>query len=83
MIERIQGAILSQDYHHFPETTMVVCCLLLKNGFSVVGTASCVNPESFNYEIGCNYAYQDAETKLAELIGHQIRQEDYDNALSQ
>ena len=35
--ELIDAAIVNESYHVFNDSCMTVCCLTLKNGFSVVG----------------------------------------------
>jgi hypothetical protein len=36
----IDAAIVSEDYHVFPGTTMTVCALKLRNGFVVIGESA-------------------------------------------
>lgn len=52
-----------------------VCMLTLKNGFEIVGTSACINPEEYDYNLGHKYALVDALNKLDELSGfwHQDR----------
>jgi hypothetical protein len=45
------------------------CLITLENGFEIVGTSACVNPEDFNPEIGKYYALVDALNKLDEHVG--------------
>jgi len=35
--ESVDATITGEDYHVFPGTTLTVCCLHLKNGFTVTG----------------------------------------------
>lgn len=46
-----------------------VCLLVLENGFEIVGSASCVNPEDFNVGLGQQYARQAALRKYEEFKG--------------
>jgi hypothetical protein len=47
-----------------------VCCLTLKNGFEVIGTSACVNPDNYSVIIGHGLAYENAFNKLWELEGY-------------
>jgi molybdopterin/thiamine biosynthesis adenylyltransferase len=49
------------------KTTVAV--LTLSNGFEVVGTSACVNPENFDKELGDKYSLIDALDKLDEFNG--------------
>lgn len=56
-----------------------IALLVLENGFEVVGTSACVNPEDFEYEIGKHFAIVSALNKLDELVGYYRQQKQYDN----
>lgn len=47
-----------------------VCLLTLQNGFDVVGTSGCVNPEHYNKVIGSKYALKEAISKASEIIAY-------------
>ncbi|MEQ9722268.1 Gp49 family protein [Yersinia alsatica] len=51
-MERVQVADL---YHHFPGTTVIICCLTLENGYTVTGESACASPENFDEEIGIGW----------------------------
>ena len=61
------------QYFLFPGTTVTVCCVVLKNGYSVVGTAAAASPENFNAEVGRNVSWKDARSKLWGLLGFRLR----------
>jgi hypothetical protein len=42
--------------------------LTLKNGFEVIGSSACVNPEDYDFEIGKKYAREQAITKLEDRL---------------
>lgn len=68
-IEDIEGTIAKEEsYKLGVKTTAVV--LTLKNGFEVIGTASCVNPAEYNEEIGKKFARDRALNKIWELEGY-------------
>ena len=71
--ERVDSRILSEHYHVFPSTTVTVCCLLLVNGFTVVGESACASPENFNEELGRKIARDNARQKIWALEGYLLR----------
>ena len=50
-----------------------MCCLTLKNGFTVTGESACASPENFNAEIGQKIARSNAREKLWPLLGFRLR----------
>ena len=44
----IEAAVKRCDFHIFPETMLTVCCLTLRNGFTVTGESACASPENFD-----------------------------------
>lgn len=48
----LDAEIAAEDYHVFPGSCLTVCCLTMKNGFTVTGESACASPENFNAEIG-------------------------------
>lgn len=57
-----------------------VCMLTLKNGFEIVGTSACINPEEYDYNLGHKYALVDALNKLDELSGFWRHQKHVEHA---
>lgn len=39
--EMIDDEIAGQDFHVFPASCLTVCCLTLKNGYTVTGESAC------------------------------------------
>lgn len=70
----IDAAILAEQFHVFPGTTMTVCALTLRNGFVVVGESAAASPENFNEEIGRKIARDHARDKIWALEGYLLRQ---------
>ena len=68
-------AALDIQYHHFPDTTVVVCCVVLANGFSLVGKAAAVSMENFDMDVGKDVAYKDAREQLWTLLRYQLREQ--------
>ena len=75
--EDLDAAISSTvplQYHHFPGTTVTVCCLTLTNGYAVVGESACVDPDNFDEAIGRDVAYSEARNKVWPLLGYALRE---------
>lgn len=75
--EDLENLIVKQEYHVFGGTTTTVCCLVLRNGFTVVGTSACINPENFDHQTGMNLAREDAKDKIWQFAGYVIKEQDY------
>lgn len=70
----IDAAIVSEDYHVFPGTTLTVCCLTLRNGFSVTGESAAASKENFNVELGQKIAKENARNKVWALEGYLLKE---------
>ena len=71
--EDIDAEIVDEDYHVFTGSCLTVCCLTLKNGFTVTGESACASPENFDAEIGQKIARGNAREKLWPLLGFRLR----------
>lgn len=71
--EMLDAEIAGEDYHVFPGSCLTVCCLTLKNGFTVTGESACASPENFSAEIGRKIARSSAREKLWPLLGFRLR----------
>ena len=74
---QIDNAIAGEDYHVFPATSLTVCCLTLKNGFTVTGESACASPENFNAELGRKIARGNAREKIWALEGYLLKERLY------
>lgn len=72
ILEDIEECIVTEVYEKMGLKT-TVCMLTLANGFEVVGTASCVDPEQYDHSKGCNIARQRAVDKVWELEGYKLQ----------
>jgi hypothetical protein len=70
----IDAAIAGEDYHVFPGTTLTVCCLTLRNGFTVTGESAAASPANFDAALGKKIAYQNARQKIWALEGYLLRE---------
>lgn len=71
----IDAAIAGEQYHVFEGTTLTVCCLTLRNGFTVTGESAAASPENFDREIGQKIARQNAREKIWALEGYRLKQQ--------
>ncbi|MFT0875137.1 Gp49 family protein [Rhodopseudomonas sp. G2_2311] len=69
----IDAAIVGEDFHVFPGTTMTVCALKLRNGFVVIGESAAASPENFDASIGRRIARDNARNRIWELEGYRLR----------
>lgn len=60
------------------EKTTVVC-LKMGNGYEVIGTSSCVNPDEYDFEVGSFYATKDALRKIKEIVGYVNQSKRYES----
>jgi hypothetical protein len=72
--QRLDDVIASEDYHVFTGSQLTVCCLTLRNGFTVTGESACASPENFDVEIGRNIAKKNAREKIWALEGYLLKQ---------
>ena len=72
--EDIDEAIVKEEFYIFPDTTVTVCLLTLKNGFSTVGSSACASPLNFDPDIGRRIARFNAREKIWPLEGYLLKQ---------
>jgi len=72
--ELIDATIVSEAYHVFPCTSVTVCLLTLRNGFSVVGQSASASVENFDAELGRKIARGNAREKIWQLEGYLLRE---------
>lgn len=68
--ETIEAKIAKVDYLVLPDSTVTLCNITLKNGYSVRGESACVDPRNFNLDIGKGLAYKQAFDRLWPLEGY-------------
>lgn len=59
--------------HLAPLDLLTFCVLVLRNGYTVVGTSACVSPENFDAAIGRKVAREDAVGKVWPLLGYALK----------
>jgi len=57
----------------FGDTTAVGVVIVLENGYTVFGQASCVDPDKFNMEIGVEWALKDALVELDPIVAWLVK----------
>lgn len=78
--EHIEKVQVAGQYHVFPGTTVTVCCITLRNGFTVVGESACADPANFDEDLGRKIAYDNARNKIWQLEGYLLRQSLYEQS---
>jgi len=73
--DEIDRAIIAEQYHVFPGTSLTVCALTLRNGFQVVGESASASPENFDAELGRKISRKSARNKIWMLEGYRLRSE--------
>jgi hypothetical protein len=71
--ENLDAVIKSAEYHVFSNKT-TVCCLTLRNGFTVVGVAACVDSANFREQIGRDVSFTKARNEIWPLEGYLLQQ---------
>jgi len=80
--EDIEAAIVGESYHVFAGTTLTVCCLVLRNGFTVTGESAAASTQNFDEEIGRKIARENARNKIWMLEGYLLRQRLHEDNLA-
>lgn len=55
-----------------PAGNVMLCVLVLRNGFVIVGKSACVHSENFDEAIGCRLAREDAIKQLWPFLGFRL-----------
>lgn len=69
----IENAIANEQYWVPAGTSLTICVLTLRNGFTVTGESACASPENFDQEIGRKIARDNARDKIWALEGYLLR----------
>ncbi len=71
--DMLDAEIVNEQFHVFEGSQLTVCCLTLKNGFTVTGQSACASPENFDAAIGESIAKQNARQEIWPLLGFRLR----------
>ena len=66
------------EYHHFPGTNTVTCCVVLFNGYSETGVSTCYDTEKFDITLGKEISYNTAMKKMRALENYRTRANRHD-----
>ncbi len=78
-VEHIAGLIVSEEYiRPASASTLTICVLVLRNGFSVTGESACADPANFDAQIGKKIARAAAIEKIWMVEGYLLRQRLYE-----
>ena len=69
----LEKEIVSCTFTILPSGKTTVCELILKNGFSVVGSSSCLDIKNFDKELGEKCALKDAKRKAFDFIAYGVQ----------
>ena len=72
--EMLNDNIVGEEYHVFDGTTVTICLLTLRNGFSVTGESACASIENFDEELGQKIARDNARNKIWGLMGYALKE---------
>ena len=64
---QIDDIITNTQFHRFPDTTVVVCCLTLENGYSVTGSSLSCPAEEFDEDYAKAFAREEAEVEVFKM----------------
>ena len=70
----VDNEIASKYFHRFEGTEVTVCCLVLQNGFTVIGESACAAPENFDAELGRKIAFDNAAQKIWQLEAYLLKE---------
>ncbi|MGR3484060.1 MAG: Gp49 family protein [Paracoccaceae bacterium] len=70
--EEVDAEVVAADYHVFPGTSLTVCVLQLRNGYTVTGESACADPRAFDAELGKQIARANARSKVWGLLAFRL-----------
>jgi len=70
----IDRVIVKSQFHVFEGSQLTVCCITLKNGYTVTGESACVSPENFDAEVGKRVSFDKARQKIWALEGYLLKE---------
>lgn len=76
-LERIHSKIVSETYTRLPSGKVLVCELMLENGFSVRGEAAVVDVANFDEDIGRKISKENAVNHIWQIEGYLLQEELY------
>ena len=77
-LDYLISLIVDKEFAVFKDK-QTVCCLTLKNGFTVIGEAACVDSANFNAAVGREIATKDAIDNMWAIEGYRLQEDLYRN----
>ena len=74
---RVNETIAQETYLVMPDGRTTICQLTLLNGFTVIGTSACVDPDMFDLKAGRRIAFENARQQIWRLEGYLATQDAY------
>jgi len=71
--EKIDEVIVSTEFHTYHGKHMI-CLLVLRNGFTVIGESAVVSPENFREDLGMKFSLQKARDKVWQLEAYLLQE---------
>ena len=71
-VEQVRDFIESVEYRKFGNKTTVAFARL-KNGFEIVTSSSCVDPQNYSEDIGKTICMERLENKVWEVLGFELQ----------
>lgn len=72
--EMIDDAIVRVQYHVFPGTQLTICCIHMRNGWTVTGESVALNPAAFDARMGEKVSFHKARDKVATFLNYSMKE---------
>ena len=79
-LDFLKSQISNVTFNRFGETGLQ-CVITLRNGYTVTGESSCIDPNTFDRSIGETIAYENAFDKLWAILGYNEKQRWYEETV--
>lgn len=78
--EMVDALIDRAEFWKVPGLPMTVCCLILKNGYAVTDSASCMSPKNYNEELQKKLSFSKARDHVFKLLAFHKMTLDYEQS---
>lgn len=72
-LEMVEEEVVQTEYVILPDGKTTICLLTMRNGYTIRGESSCVDPANFKKEDGEKYALERAMDKIWPLLGFRMQ----------
>lgn len=77
--EMVEDRVVEAVYFH--HGVLTVCALLMENGFFHVGQSACMDPKTYDKDIGKEMAYEDAFRKAWSYEAYLMKEYEWEDNL--